>query len=295
LTRHDSKSLLPEGVKAVQINYDDESTIVAALQGQQVLIITMSVMAPPGTQSKLIQAAAKAGVSYVIPNTWGWDFTSESFSKEIPHGSAGLDACAEIEAAGMSWIAVVCSFWYEHSLLTGSEWFGFDFKEKKIIFFDDGNTKINVGTWELCGWAVSALLSLKDLPEDENDQSPTVSTWRNKPLYISSFLISQKDMFESWKRVTGDKDEDWTIDYEPTTQRYKKGLDLLQQGNRVGYAMAMYSRVFYPDGDGDYENKHGLANSVLGLPKESLDECTKVAVKMLDSGWSYFNRVTADK
>ena len=134
--------------------------------------------------------------------------------------------------------------------MSGPEWFGFDFKEKKLKFYDDGNTKINVSTWEQCGRAVAALLSLKELPEDENDQSPTVSSWRNKPLYISSFLLSQKDMFESWKKVTGDKDEYWTIDYEPTGKRYKRGLEPLQKGDRKGFGQAAFARVLYPNEDG---------------------------------------------
>ena len=50
------------------INYEEESTIVDALKGQQFLIITMAVTAPADTESKLIWAAAKAGVPYVMPN-----------------------------------------------------------------------------------------------------------------------------------------------------------------------------------------------------------------------------------
>ncbi len=48
----------------------------------------------------------------------------------------------------------------------------------------------------------------------------------------------------------------------------------------------MYARVFYPNGDGDFESSRGLANEVLGLPKEELDEATKGAVEMVESGWS---------
>lgn len=50
----------------------------------------------------------------------------------------------------------------------------------------------------------------------------------------------------------------------------------------------MYSRVFYPNGDGDYEFSRGLSNSLIGLPKEDLDEGTKRAVEMVESGWSPF-------
>ncbi|RLL96313.1 hypothetical protein CFD26_105345 [Aspergillus turcosus] len=289
LTRADSKSTLPAGVRAVTVDYNDESTLVAALQNQQFLIITLSVTAPKDTQSKLIQAAAKAGVRYVMPNCYGGDVTNEKLRKESLAGEPVRQACAEIEAAGVSvWVALVCGFWYEFSLSTGPEWFGFDFKEKKVTFYDDGNTRINVSTWEQCGRAVAAFLKFKELPEDENDQSPTVSGWANRPLFISSFLVSQRDMFESWKRVTGDKDEDWTIEYEPSAERYQRGVERMQKGDRRGFAQALYARVFYPNGGGDYESKRGLDNAVLGLPREDLDERTKHAKEMLENGYSYF-------
>jgi len=41
---------------------------VETLRGQQVLIITISVAAPSDTISKLVRAAAKAGVPYILPN-----------------------------------------------------------------------------------------------------------------------------------------------------------------------------------------------------------------------------------
>lgn len=291
MTRPDSQNKLPKGAKLAHIDYDDESTLIAALQGQQFFIITLSVTAPRGTHSKLVQAAAKACVPYVMPNCYGIDLANESLSKDMLTADDVRIACAEIEATGVSsWTALVCSLWYEYSLVCGPEWFGFDFKEKKLTFYDDGNTKINTSTFEQCGRAVAALLRLKELPEDESDQRPTVSSWRNKPLYISSFLLSQKDMFESWKRVSGDKDADWMIDHEPTGERNKRGLERFEKGDRMGFGLAVFSRVFFPNGDGNYEHKHGLANTLLGLPKEDLDERTKVAKEKIDSGYSYLTR-----
>jgi hypothetical protein len=77
--------------------------------------------------------------------------------------------------------------------------FGFDFKEKRATLYDEGTAKINVSTWEQCGRVVAALLSLKKHPENEDDHSPTISTWKNKSLRISSFLISQKDYLKAGK------------------------------------------------------------------------------------------------
>ena len=54
------------------------------------------------------------------------------------------------------------------------------------------------------------------------------------------------------------------------------------------FPTASYARIFYPNGDGDFESKWGTSNKLLGLPKEDLDEATKRIVEMVDSGWSPF-------
>ncbi|KAH6850072.1 hypothetical protein B0I37DRAFT_390402 [Chaetomium sp. MPI-CAGE-AT-0009] len=207
-------------------------------------------------------------------------------------GMAAVRArCAEIEATGSAaWITMVCGFWYEYSLVLGPMCLGFDHALKKVTLYDEGETKVNLTTFEQCARAVVALLSLKELPEDEGDEAPTVSRWRNKPLYVASFLVSQKEMLESWKRVTGEGDGDWTVESEPSEERYRRGVEMMQSGSdpvtsRMGAAVASFARIFYPDGSGDYESSRGLANGLLGLPKEDLDERTRVAKKMLDDGY----------
>ena len=86
-------------------------------------------------------------------------------------------------------------------------------------------------------------------------------------------------MLESALRVTGTKKEDWTITKEPSHERYSTGVKELKQGNRAGFAKLMYSRVFYPDGRGNFEHNKGTLNSLLGLPKEDIDEATKAAIE----------------
>jgi hypothetical protein len=41
----------------------------------------------------------------------------------------------------------------------------------------------------------------------------------------------------------------------------------------------MYTRVFYPDGCGDFEHNKGTLNSLLDLPKEDIDEAIKAAIE----------------
>lgn len=284
MTHAGSKGTLPAGVKIAQVSYDDDDdgkSLVSALQGQQFLVITLSVRAPPHTHTKLVNAAAKAGVPYVMPNAYGTDFQNKSLREESLATAGAFRNCAEVESLGASsYVAMVCGMWYEWSLACGEPWFGFDIKKRNVTFFDDGKTRINVSTWRQCGRALAALLSLP-----ESGTSPAVSQWKNKPLYIASFRVSQRDMLDSIHRVTGTTDKDWEIRYESTAQRYRDGKEELQKGSVIGFAKSLYARIFFPNGDGDFESSRGLANDLLGLPKEDLDEATKRTVDMVESGW----------
>ncbi|KAK4212227.1 hypothetical protein QBC37DRAFT_388956 [Rhypophila decipiens] len=94
------------------------------------------------------------------------------------------------------------------------ERYGFDFAKRTVNFYGDGRTVLSRLPGLSGEGPLQLLLSLKILPEDETDKSPVRAQYRNKPVYVSSFLVSQRDMFESVKRVTGTVDEDWKITSE---------------------------------------------------------------------------------
>ena len=248
----------------------------------------MGTRAPPEQQTKLIEAAAAANVAWVLPNEWGYDITDPGLCKDIPIGEKHAQYRAHIENLGKSsWIGVTCGFWYEFSLSYGPSAFGFDLNDRTVTFVDDGNTHINTSTWIQCGRGVANLLALKVLPDDKDDQSPCLAHYRNNFIYVSSFNVSQRDMLDSVMRVTGTKLDDWKIEHEPSTSRYKNGVEAMQKGDLTGYIKLMYTRVFYQDGSGEFEVTRGLQNGVLGLPKENLDECTKIAVEMAKNPRNY--------
>jgi hypothetical protein len=83
----------------------------------------------------------------------------------------------------------------------------------------------------------------------------------------------------SLQRVTGTSESDWTVTKQPATERYAEGQVELGKGDRTGFAKMMYSRIFFPDGNGNFEKTRGLSNAALGLPKDDLDEATKRAVE----------------
>ena len=268
------------GTKVVEVDYDNEESLISALRGQQFLIITLSVRAPAEVHTNLVKAAGKAGVPYVMPNIFGGDFNNKALMEDALMGKLYQDRLDDFENSGTSNVTLVCGQWYEWSLALPKPWFGFDIRQRELTFFDDGNTRINVSTWDQCGRAVAAFLSLP-----ESGASPCIADWKNKPLYISSFRVSQRDMLDSLNRVLGTTEKDWKIDSEPTDKRYERGMKEMKNGNQSGFATALYARAFYPSKNGDFESKHGLANDTLGLPNEDLDEATKRTVEMVQNGF----------
>jgi hypothetical protein len=284
ITRPNSTNTMPEGVKVVRVDYgsekeDDIAALTEALRGQQVLLITTSVMAL-GAIKTLIHTAADAGVAYILPNWLGHDANNRKLIEDSL--MTGLfENVKEIERLGVSsYFLLVCNFWYEFSLGAGQDRFGFDFRNRSVVLYDGGNVAINTSTWPQCGRAIAGLLSLKQLPEDENDTAPTLSQFRNECVYIASFRVSQRDMFESVKRVTETTDVDWNISHANTEERYKEGLTAIKSGDHSGWMKMGYSRMFFDNGDGDYETSRGLHNDVLGLKKEDIDPNTAIGIRL---------------
>ncbi|KAI2780051.1 hypothetical protein F4815DRAFT_499877 [Daldinia loculata] len=285
ITRPNSTKKLPEGLRVARVDYsgDDDTELVEALRGQQVLIVSMSVHAPRDSVSKLVRAAAKAGVPYILPNWFGHDAANDTLCEDSMLKASRDSITSEIKSLGVSsYILLVCNFWYEFSLGGGPDRFGFDFNKRTFVEFGDGTVPIRTSTWPQCGRAVAALLSLKEIPDDEADTSPTLSQFRNGCVYVSSFRLAQRDMFESVKRVTRTADTDWSVTRESAEERWGQGRAALQEGNWKLFTKMLYSRMFFPNGDGDYKGE--LHNDLLGLPVEDLDEATAVGVRMGESG-----------
>ena len=278
ITRVDSKSSLPEGVEVKKVDYGNQSSLVEALQGQDALVITMGPMAPPDQQSKLIQAAADASVPWVLPNEWSPDTANEPLVKDVfPFQKMPKTRDLIAKLGKTSFIAVSTGFWYEWSLAISAS-YGFDFANRAVTLFDDGETKISTSTWPQVGRAVAGLLSLPIHPEGQ-DKDLCLDRFKNSQVYVSSFTVSQKDMLDSVLRVTQTGLEDWKFTKEPVEERYTGGVDAMQKGDRMGFVRMMYSRVFYPDDCGNFEKTRGTINDLLKLPKEDIDEATRAAIQ----------------
>lgn len=263
--------------------------MISALRGHDFLIITLSVNAPPTLHSQIVNAAAKAGVQWIMPNYWAFalgerggtmatDPMFSSFAKSVD--DVRIVSAAE-GGVKPHFVALCNGFWYEFSLAMGEPWFGFDIKNRRVTLYDEGTVKINTSTWDLCGKAVAALVSL---PVVGADSEVALEDFKNGGATVASFLVSQRDMLDSLNRVLGITDADWAITKQPARERYQEGLQQLQAGDRLGFAKAMYAKLFFHGEGGDYETGYTLDNEKLGLLKEDLDEATNRAVLMVRNG-----------
>jgi len=221
-------------------------------------------------------------VPWILPNEWGADSADANLVRDVPAFQKGPQQQESIAALGKSsFVAVSTGFWYEWSLAADA-CYGFNFANREVTLFDEGRTKISTSTWPQVGRAVASLLSL---PVQASGGETCLEQFRNKLVYVSSFCVSQRDMLDSVLRVTKTSMEDWKVSKEPVKERYSKGNVAMQQGDRQGFARMMYSRVFFPDYCGNVEAK--TINTLLGLPKEDLDEATKAAIqRSKETSWS---------
>ncbi|KAF1810025.1 NAD(P)-binding protein [Eremomyces bilateralis CBS 781.70] len=276
ITRTGSQSRLPAGVISKTVDYNKPETIVDALRGQDLLIITLAVQVPKETCLQLINAAGDAGVKWILPNEWGLDNTHKELVKDVPVFEAkDVNRKAIKDLGKSSYIAVATGVWYEWSLAIPSA-FAFDIVNRSVTLIDEGEAKISTSTWPQVGRTVAALLSLPIKPEGSNPEA-CLEHFKNTAICADSFYINQKDMLESVLRVTGTKREDWTITKEVSQERYATAVREMEGGDWNGFAKMMYTRIFYPDDAGVFDKD--TVNSLLGLPKEDLDEATKAGIE----------------
>ena len=282
ITRSDSKSALPSGVQVARVDYNDYSSVVSALNGHDMLIITIAVAAQ-SQQEQLIRAAAEANIPWILPNEWGFDTANEAMINDLGMGERIMPTRNLITQLGKSsYILVSTGFWYEWSL-SFPDAFGFDFEKKTVTIFDDGHNRTTVSSWPQVGRAIAALLSLKVKPDGPDDTNPCLEQFKNKMIYPMSFYVTQKEALESVLRVTKTAPKDWTITKEPAKQRFESAMQELRKGSSAAFVRAMYTRAFFPDEPTDIERwRGGSHNSMLGLQEESIDQYTKVGIERVE-------------
>ena len=83
ITRVESQNKFPASVVPKKVDYNKPETLIEALRGQDVLVITLSGRTPKETDIQLINAAGEAGVAWIIPSEWGPDTANEVLVSDL--------------------------------------------------------------------------------------------------------------------------------------------------------------------------------------------------------------------
>jgi hypothetical protein len=245
-------------------SFTDESFLVKALEGQDILLVIVPI---PNMDigNLFIHPAAKAGVPYVLPTEFGVD----ALKVENEHSMMAPKLARRrlIKELGVSsWIAVIVNFWLDANIQSGL--WGVDIGDRKAEIFKRVDAKISTTTVSRSGEGIAMLLSL---PEAE------LAQYKNKSYYISSFELSQRDIFEAVKRTTGTTDSDWAITEKDANEIIRESEIKIMDGDGYAEWYRLFVMFFQGIQGSNYEGKV-VDLREYGLLNEDLDTVVKRAI-----------------
>lgn len=267
IIRPENSRAFDNRVTVHRVDLDDVAFLTRCLVNQDVLIMSLN----PESYAKqipLIQAAAAARVPYVVPTEYGSDPTHERLNREIFLAEIQKPFRALIEELGASsWIGVVNGLFFDFNVRNG--FWGLDIPNRKVTLYDEGQVKINTST---LSWVGISLARFFSMPEE------FVRKHRNNWIFFSSFLVSQRDVLESAKRVTGTTEADWevvSVDAKLAAQEAKRNMEREDQ-------MAVFSLLFaltFQEGYGSDFSDRLVDYSAMGLAPPALDTVVRELVE----------------
>jgi hypothetical protein len=147
--------------------------------------------------------------------------------------------------------------------------------KREVTLSSGGNAKFSTTLLATVGIAMARLFALPITASSPT--TTTLSSYNNKFIYISSFAISQQDIFEATLRVTNTKREEWTITDVDAQEWMEEGKEMLARGEMMGMLKLIYGPHFR-GGMGGLFTDEMLSNEVLGLPNGDLDAEIKRAL-----------------
>ncbi|CAE6425385.1 unnamed protein product [Rhizoctonia solani] len=210
------------GASLYAISYDDEDSLVKALDGVDVLVSTVAAAGLTSAQIPLVKAAKQAGVKLFFPSEYGGRFTKTK-SPLLQAKKAVVQAARD---QGLPVATLNNGGFPEYIFIP---LLGFSFAEKKVTIWGEGNTKI---TWttahSVADWLVNVL---KSVP---------VSQLQDKELQIQGSAHTLNQVVKLWEQKHNDK---LRVEYRPLKEVEDRiAADpndfaaILLQGFDAGYA-----------------------------------------------------------
>lgn len=126
------------------------------------------------------------------------------------------------------------------------------------------------------GLGIARLLSLPIT--SSSDPRASLQHYANNYVYLSSFSITQQDLFTSIKKATSTSDADWKVETVSIQDRIRNLRKKFEEGDFWAGAGLTYCYYMGEGLGGDYDLKAKEDRKVLQLEGEDLDAVVKRAV-----------------
>ncbi|CAE6522470.1 unnamed protein product [Rhizoctonia solani] len=181
------------GAELHSISYDDETSIIKALDGADVLISTIGAAGLISAQVPLVKAAKIAGVKVFFPSEYGGQFP------DTP--SAVFPKKAVVQTArdlGLPVATLSNGGFPEYMFIPP---LGFSLADKKVTIWGEGNTKI---TWTTARSVADWLANILN--------SAPVSQLQDKEFIIQGSVHTLNEIVNIWEQKHNDKLQ---VEYRP--------------------------------------------------------------------------------
>ena len=255
LTRKNSDSKPPSGVKVAPVDYDSVESLTTALKGLDAVVSTLN----PGVvdQIPLVDAAIAAGVSRFLPSEFGCDAANPKV-RELPVFGAKVkvsDYLAEKAKEGK----------ISYSLVVNGPFLDWGLQFPVLVnlkdvtdVFDGGDRPASATNLADIGRAVAG--TLKNPKETAN-----------RAVYVQSAVVTQNGLLATAKKVTGKEYETRPVD---SLEHEKEARDALKRGD-TSKLTNFIRRAMWGEGFGSKFDTAKLDNELFGvkeLTEKQLEE-----------------------
>lgn len=265
LKRAGSASKFPEGTDVVEVDYNSLESLTAALQGQDLVISTLTTLAIDA-QLKFIDAAIAAGVSRFVPSEFGSNLDVPSvralpvFSQKVKIQDALIE---KAKTSPLSYTFVYNSAFLDWGL---DHKFIFDWSESKPIIIDGGDNEFSTTTLSSVG---DALVGIASHPDET----------KNRVVYIHDLVITQNKLLEIAKKVAPERP--WAPIPVALDDLTAKSDQRLAQGlfDMETFAPYLFRAIFDPRSQPKFEKTDNELLGVKGKTEEDIAELFKALLK----------------
>ncbi|KAK2024937.1 NmrA-like family protein [Colletotrichum zoysiae] len=265
LQRSSSKAKLPSHLRTITIadTYPTEE-LVQAFASQDVIVNCMTSLSV-ADQFRMIDAAITAGVRRYVPSEYGLNNMRPDAQalNVVFHDKGKVQEYlrSKGDQGVLEWMSISCGMWMKWSM--AHEFLGMHVKDKRFVFWDDGEGLMTFTTEENTATGLVRAL-----------QTPAET--KNTNVLLSDFVASQKQVLEAIERIQG-------VKYTTETVDSRKVIEEKQAAVRDGDASATFALIetgFVTGRYGGNLEKEGvIMNEKLGLTKKSLDEVVTAALR----------------